>query len=228
MEQYNLIHEHCPSVMPTPQREHLLLGQACEVLRRSYEKGWISTRDGNVSVGSVEPGVFFVSHRVMPEHFVEVREATRLDELSKRGHRPSGEIDLHRGLHALLPAGHTSVLHVHATHIVAALYAGHDLRELASGFPEVARYTRVGANVPALAATSLELAAATLRAFQNRGGEMPHIVGLDRHGVVTIGRDPWDAFEHVERLEHICQIVLAAGRPAIVERDLVAGPGTAS
>jgi ribulose-5-phosphate 4-epimerase/fuculose-1-phosphate aldolase len=220
--------------MPTPQRQHLLLGQACEVLRSSYEKGWISTRDGNVSVGSVEPGVFFVSpsavvkHRVMPENFVEVREATRVDELSKKGRRPSGEIDLHRGLQGLLPAGHTSVLHLHATHIVAALYAGHELRELASGFPEVARYTRVGANVPALAATSLELAEATLLAFQNRGGDMPHIVGLDRHGVVAIGRDPWDAFEHVERLEHICQIVLAAGRPAAVARDLVAVPGTAS
>jgi ribulose-5-phosphate 4-epimerase/fuculose-1-phosphate aldolase len=220
--------------MPTAQRQLLLLDQACEVLQSSYEKGWISTRDGNVSIGAAEPGLFFVSpsgvvkHRVMPEQFVEVREATRVDELSTKGHRPSGEIDLHRGLQALLPAGHTSVLHLHATHIVAALYAGHELRELASGFPEVARYTRVGVNVRALAATSLELAEATLLAFQNRGGDMPHIVGLDRHGVVAIGRDPWDAFEHVERLEHICQIVLAAGRPATVVRDLVALPGAAS
>ena len=45
----------------------------------------------------------------------------------------------------------------------------------------------------AFAATSLELADATLRAFQNRGRQTPHIVGLDRHGVVAIGRDPWDA-----------------------------------
>ena len=40
---------------------------------------------------------------------------------------------------------------------------------------------------------------------------MPHIVGLDRHGVVAVGRSPWEAYEHVERLEHGCQMVLASG-----------------
>jgi len=174
------------------------------------------------------PGVFLISpsgvvkHRLDPESFVEVRASMRVDELSSNVRRPSGELELHRSLQPMLAAGQTSVLHLHATHTVAAMFAGHDLRELASGFPEVARYTRVGSNVAALAATSLELADATLRAFQNRGRETPHIVGLDRHGVVAIGRDPWDAFEHVERLEHICQIVLAAGRPLDVTRVLAA------
>ena len=211
--------------MSTLHRQHLLVSQACDVLHASYQNGWISTRDGNVSVMSRQSGVFLISpsgvvkHRVQPEHFVEVNDATRVDELSQGARRPSGEVDLHRGIQSLLPAAHTTVLHVHATHIVAALYAGHNLRELASGFPEVARYTRVGADVPALAATSLELAEATVRAFAQPATDTPHIVGLDRHGVVAIGRDPWDAFEHVERLEHVCQIVLAAGRPAIGERQ---------
>lgn len=35
------------------------------------------------------------------------------------------------------------------------------------------------------------------------------IIGLDRHGVV-VGKDAWTTLEHAERLEHICQIVLAA------------------
>ena len=29
--------------------------------------------------------------------------------------------------------------------------------------------------------------------------------------VVAIDETPWRAFEHIERLEHICQIVLASG-----------------
>jgi L-fuculose-phosphate aldolase len=37
------------------------------------------------------------------------------------------------------------------------------------------------------------------------------VVGQDRHGVTAKAKSPWDAFEHIERLEHICQIVLASG-----------------
>ena len=36
-----------------------------------------------------------------------------------------------------------------------------------------------------------------------------NIVGMDRHGVVAVDTTPWRAFEHIERLEHICRIVLA-------------------
>ena len=89
----------------------------------------------------------------------------------------------------------------------------HRLAELSAGFPEVTRYTRVGPDVPALPATSEELAEACEAAFRPALGAPPHIVGLDRHGVVAVGKTPWEAFEHVERLEHICRIALAAGQP---------------
>jgi hypothetical protein len=37
------------------------------------------------------------------------------------------------------------------------------------------------------------------------------IVGQKNHGVCAVGKNPWEAFEHIERVEHICQIVLASG-----------------
>jgi ribulose-5-phosphate 4-epimerase/fuculose-1-phosphate aldolase len=37
------------------------------------------------------------------------------------------------------------------------------------------------------------------------------IVGIKGHGVVAIDTTPWRAYEHIERLEHICKIVLASG-----------------
>jgi len=37
------------------------------------------------------------------------------------------------------------------------------------------------------------------------------IVGIKGHGVVAIDTTPWRAFEHIERLEHICKIVLHSG-----------------
>ena len=38
------------------------------------------------------------------------------------------------------------------------------------------------------------------------------IVGQAAHGVCAVGANPWDAYEHIERLEHICEIVLRSGR----------------
>ena len=37
------------------------------------------------------------------------------------------------------------------------------------------------------------------------------VVGQMAHGVCAVGKNPWDAFEHIERLNHICEIVLASG-----------------
>ena len=38
------------------------------------------------------------------------------------------------------------------------------------------------------------------------------IVGIDGHGVVAIASTAWQAYEHIERLEHICKIVLVSGK----------------
>lgn len=37
------------------------------------------------------------------------------------------------------------------------------------------------------------------------------IVGQTSHGVCAVDRNPWDAFEHIERVEHIYQIIMASG-----------------
>jgi hypothetical protein len=87
--------------------------------------------------------------------------------------RPSGELDLHRRLQALLQQRALTVLHLHPTHIVAALYAGHRLAELSADFPEVTRYTRVGPTYPALPATSEELAEACEAAFRQPSARPP-------------------------------------------------------
>jgi L-fuculose-phosphate aldolase len=92
------------------------------------------------------------------------------------------------------------------------MYAGLDLNEVAKDFPEVFRYTRVGPNVPKLPAISQELADQTSLTLGLRDGVVKYdIVGQANHGVCAVGRNPRQAFEHIERLEHICQIVLAAG-----------------
>ena len=87
---------------------------------------------------------------------------------------------------------------------------------MAAEFPEVSRYTRVGPTVPVLPVTSSELASATHKAFtqwETTGTNILKfdIVGQKNHGVCAVGPNPWDAYEHIERLEHICEIVLSSG-----------------
>ena len=85
------------------------------------------------------------------------------------------------------------------------------LNDIVKDFPEVFRYTRTGPNVPRLEATSQDLADQTYEKFLGKDGKIAYdIVGQECHGVTAIAGNPWDAFEHIERVEHICKIVLAA------------------
>ena len=131
--------------------------------------------------------------------------------------KPSGEIPLHFGLQRQL-GQHSQdvrvVVHLHPTYCVAAMHAGIDLSTITQSFPELSRYTRVAPNVPDVPPISQELAD---RCHENLGLDSQgfikyDIVGIKGHGVVAIDTSPWRAFEHIERLEHICKIVLASGR----------------
>jgi L-fuculose-phosphate aldolase len=105
------------------------------------------------------------------------------------------------------------VVHVHPTYCIAAMHAGIDLSTISNAFPELNRYTRVAPNVGDVPPISQELADQTLEKLQiDRHGNVPFdIVGIKGHGVVAIDTSPWRAYEHIERLEHICKIVLASG-----------------
>lgn len=193
-----------------------------DVMRRCYDKGWITTRDGNISLRRRGSHTLYITPSgwrktiIHPEHVVKMRIGYDGTLDIPAGSNPSGELEMHR----LLQVGATStrsVVHVHPTHIVAAVFAGWDLQQLASEFPEVSRYTRVGPTVPSLSATSPELARATAAAMLDSSGRLTFdVVGQANHGVCSVASDPWAAYEHIERLDHICEIALKSGaRPRI-------------
>lgn len=192
-----------------------------DVMRQCYERGWITTRDGNISLrrsleGMVANDLYitpsgFRKTTIYPENVMKLRFREPDGELIWETGKPSGELHMHWLLQRRVPSTR-AVVHVHATHVVAAMYAGFNLQDLAKEFPEVFRYTRVGPNVASLPATSVELGEATAQALGvcPRTGQVEYdIIGQDRHGVCAVGKHPWDAYEHVERLNHVCEIVLA-------------------
>jgi L-fuculose-phosphate aldolase len=94
------------------------------------------------------------------------------------------------------------------------MHAGIDLSTISNAFPELNRYTRVAPNVGDVAPISQALADQCHYRLEldDRGNIAYDIVGIKGHGVVAIDTSPWRAYEHIERLEHICKIVLASGK----------------
>ena len=192
-----------------------------DVMRRAYDKGWITTRDGNISLMMTGKDTLYITPSgwrktiLHPEHMIRCKITPAGIDVPA-GTVPSGELHMHVKLQRY--SRYTrAVVHLHPTNIIAAMYAGWDLQKLAEDFPEVSRYTRVGPSVPVLPVTSTVLAEATFEAmtdWENTGTNIVKydIVGQAAHGVCSVGANPWDAYEHIERLEHICEIALRSGR----------------
>jgi L-fuculose-phosphate aldolase len=205
-----------------------MLETICEVLEDAYKRNWITSRDGNVSIRHHDRDHFYITpsgvrkQTLQPDQFKKIKIISNLmwveefyTDISKNL-KPSGEIPLHFGLQKNM-GQHSGevrvVVHVHPTYCIAAMHAGIDLGTVSSAFPELNRYTKVAPNVGDVAPISQELAD---RCHENLGldknGTIAYdIVGIKGHGVVAIDTSPWRAYEHIERLEHICQIVLASG-----------------
>lgn len=198
-----------------------MLETISELFEEAYKRNWITARDGNASIRWHDRDHMYITpsgirkQTLQPEMFIKWSlsgyQAMKYTDLSS-ALRPSGEIPLHYGLQRKIDSEVRVVLHFHPTYTVAAMYAGIELSELVKEFPELGRYTRVGKNVPDVPPISQALADATIPALglASDGGVMNHIVGIDRHGVVAVDTSPWRAFEHIERLEHICKIVLSS------------------
>jgi L-fuculose-phosphate aldolase len=204
-----------------------MLETICELLEDAYERNWITSRDGNVSIRHHDRDHFYITpsgvrkQTLQPDQFKKIsihgllwQEEYYTDISSKL--RPSGEIPLHFGLQRAM-GQHSNdvrvVVHVHPTYCIAAMHAGIDLSTVSSAFPELNRYTRVAPNVGDVPPISQELADQCHKSLQldDLGDIAYDIVGIKGHGVVAIDTSPWRAYEHIERLEHICKIVLASG-----------------
>jgi L-fuculose-phosphate aldolase len=209
-----------------------MLETISDIFKEAYNRGWITARDGNASVRYAEQDYFYITPSgvrkqfLQPEMFKKIKIVQGVyGQPPKRdfGHeimdytavsanlKPSGEFPMHFGLQKQINKPVRVVLHMHPTYTVAAMYKGINLQNLLNEFPELSRYTSIAPTVPETEPISQELADATIQNLEVHEGLVKYdIVGYDRHGVVAVDTSPWRAFEHIERLEHICKIVLSA------------------
>jgi len=215
-----------------------MLETICDILVEAYKRNWITSRDGNISIRHHDRNHFYVTpsgvrkQTLQPDQFKKIKinksiqsgygtadfaygwEEMPYSDISI-GLKPTGEMPLHFGLQKEIGDHEVRVVtHIHPTYIVAAMHAGIELSELVKDFPELSRYTRVAPNVGDVPPISQELGDQChekLGLDHNTGNLKYDIVGIKGHGVVAIDTTPWRSFEHIERLEHICKIVLASG-----------------
>jgi len=217
-----------------------MLETICDTLVEAYRRNWITSRDGNVSIRHHDRDHFYITpsgvrkQTLQPDQFKKIsidasihsgfgsatfnyswRDLPYTDISANL--KPSGELPLHFGLQKNM-GQHSDdvrvVVHLHPTYCIAAMHAGIDLSTISGAFPELNRYTRVAHNVGDVPPISQELADKCHHHLEldSKGNIAYDIVGIKGHGVVAIDTSPWRAFEHIERLEHICQIVLASGK----------------
>ena len=206
-----------------------MLETCCDILVDAYKRNWITSRDGNISIRHHDRDHFYITpsgvrkQTLQPDQFKKIKIVSSL--MWREEHytdisanlKPSGELPLHFGLQKEMGQHSTDVrvvVHVHPTYCIAAMHAGIDLSTISDSFPELNRYTRVAPNVGDVAPISQELADQCHYQLEldDRGNIAYDIVGIKGHGVVAIDVTPWRAYEHIERLEHICKIVLASGK----------------
>ena len=205
-----------------------MLETICDVLVEGYNRNWSTSRDSNVSIRYHDRDHFYITptgvrkQTLQPDQFKKIRvEGKTWSEMEytpiSANLRPSGELPLHFGLQKNLGQHNNDVrvvVHLHPTYCIAAMHAGIHLNELTRDFPELSRYTKVAPNVGDVPPISQELADQCherLELDPYSGYIAYDIVGIKGHGVVAIDTSPWRAYEHIERLEHICKIVLASG-----------------
>ena len=205
-----------------------MLETICDTLVEAYNRNWITSRDGNVSIRHHDRDHFYITpsgvrkQTLQPDQFKKIGFSKVNDNWLDLPYsdisanlKPSGEIPLHFGLQKNM-GQHSNdvrvVVHVHPTYCIAAMHSGIDLSTISRDFPELNRYTKVAPNVGDVPPISQELADQCFEKLQldDYGNIAYDIVGIKGHGVVAVDTSPWRAFEHIERLEHICKIVLAS------------------
>ena len=217
-----------------------MLETICDILVDAYKRNWITSRDGNVSIRHHDRDHFYITpsavrkQTLQPDQFKKIKINVGINSGIGRGiywysHeemeytdisqnlKPSGELPLHFGLQKELGQHKNDVrvvVHLHPTYCVAAMHRGIELSNLAKDFPELSRYTSVAPNVGDVPPISQELADQCFKNLEldSEGNVKYDIIGIKGHGVVAIDTTPWRAYEHIERLEHICKIVLASGK----------------
>lgn len=192
---------HTESFMKT-EREYRI--ELVEICRLMYQKNLITSTDGNVSVRFREDR-FLITPSGVHKGFLTPDQLIVAD---LKGQKISGklnaslEIQMHVGVYEQRPEI-CAVVHAHPIHCIAFTLCGIDLGK--DVLPEVVLSVGEIPIVPYTTPTSYEVPE-KIKSYIEKYDALI----LDRHGTLTIGKTLFEAFNKLERLEHVAQVMFVA------------------
>ncbi len=169
-----------------------------EVMRLLYNRGLISILGGNASIRCGDK--VFITPSGVPK--INIRSLSVINIKGERiaGPTPSIEYRFHLAIYKKTSAG--AVLHAHPPNVVALARLG--IRPSLDDFVESMAYVKGYKYVKFYPPGSVELA----NAIEEAAGDDVNLLVLERHGVVSWGKDLYEALNAMEAFEDLAKIYL--------------------
>lgn len=175
-----------------------------QVCHRLYEKGFVTATDGNVSV-RIGNGNFLTTRTGINKGMVTEDNLVEVDDKGKtiqNGSQPSTELPMHIFIYSQRPDVN-AVVHAHPPYVTGFATARIPLTECL--FPEVI-VGLGGVPLAQYATPSTVEVAQSLAPFVRTADA----IMLANHGAVAYGKDVWDAYFKMEKIEHAAHITFVA------------------
>ena len=186
-----------------PDDKAALAQQICDVMRLMYQQEVVVANDGNVSCRLPNGNILITASGVL-KGFMSPDEIIECDALGNAldGRRVTTEVKMHVAAYDVRP-DISAVVHGHPIFAVAFSLAGLSLE--ACAIPEIIVTMGTIPTAPYATPSTYDLPE-TLAKHLASGDA----VIMERHGVVTVGSDLFDAFKKMEMVEHTAKIMHAA------------------
>ncbi len=174
-----------------------------EIGKLMYDKGYVTSSDGNISYRLGENLILATPTQVSKGRMTEdIMALTDLDGKPLNDKRGSSEIQMHLLIYRMRPDVN-AVCHAHVPHGTAFAAAG------------------LSIDAPILSEVILTLGCVPLTAYGTPSTpeltdalkpyvEHHNALLMENHGVVAYGKDLWQAFDRLETLEHTAKIAILA------------------
>lgn len=197
-------------------------------MRSLYTNGFVTMRDGNVSYKPKQSNYFLITaggiqknlineDQIIPVCFDTTTHPNTLQYNDNILYKPSREINMHALLqtHDSLYDIDSFILHAHPPNIISfmGVTQSRQLHDIKHYFPEI-NVDKIGRNVPFLDAGSNELAIASFKNLYSND-----IVGLERHGTLSVGPNIDRLMENIETLEFYTGIFLRESKSSSLSRE---------
>lgn len=186
------------------REEAALRERIVEVCKRLHVRGWLASTDGNVSV-KLGDGRILATPTAIHKGFMSPDDVIVVDLQGRKlqGTRePSSELRMHLAAYEER-SDVRAVVHAHPTFCIVLSLAGVSLAKCL--LPET---VLTFGSIPTAAYTTptTEEVPAEIRKWVRTFDALV----LDRHGSLTIGTDLFDAYNKLERMEHVAEITYRA------------------